>query len=314
MSHKVTVIGAGSVGSTIAYTLAANGIASEIVLIDINESKCEGEAMDINQGISFCPPSRVIPGSYDDAVDSDIVILTSGIARKPGQSRLDLAQTNVNITKQIIPEITKAAPNAIYIIVSNPVDILTYLFCKTSGIPENRIIGSGTILDTARLRTKLSEHFGINQNNVHAYVFGEHGDSSFVPWSRAMITNVLADEYADCLANKENFPPIDHDEVESYIRKSGGKIIEKKGATFYAVALSACHICKCLFSGMDTALTVSSMMHGEYGIEDVCLSTVCSVDEEGIRARVQIPLNEKEQELLKHSADCLKNIISQLDI
>lgn len=314
MSSKVTIIGAGSVGATIAYTLASQGIASEIVMIDINESKSLGEALDIRQGISFCPPVNIYAGEYRDAEDSDIVVLTSGVARKPGQSRLDLAQTNVNITKTIIPEIVRYAPNAIYIIVSNPVDILTYLFCRMSGIPENRIIGSGTILDTARLRTRLSEYYNINQRNVHAYVFGEHGDSSFVPWSSASISNIPVDEYVKCLSGDDFVaPPLDCDEVENYIKKSGAKIISRKGATFYAVALSVCHICKCILSGIKTTMTVSSMMHGEYGIEDVCLSSLCIVGKNGISGRITIPLSEKEQKLMENSAACLKNTISNLE-
>lgn len=314
MSGKITVIGAGSVGSTICYTLASQGIASEIVMIDINESKSLGEALDIRQGISFCPPVSIYAGTYRDAEDSDIVILTSGVARKPGQTRLDLAQTNVNITKTIIPEIVKAAPNAIYVIVSNPVDILTYLFCRMSGIPENRIIGSGTILDTARLRTRLSDYYNINQKNVHAYVFGEHGDSSFVPWSTATISNIPVHEYTSCLTTDDFIaPPLDTEEIENYIKKSGGKIIARKGATFYAVALSVCHICKCILSGIKTTMTVSTMMHGEYGIEDVALSSLCIVGKNGISGKITIPLNEEEQAKMRNSAKCLKNIISQLD-
>ncbi|MBR4224909.1 MAG: L-lactate dehydrogenase, partial [Oscillospiraceae bacterium] len=175
MSNKVTIIGAGSVGSTIAYTMVVNSIASEIVLIDINENKAIGEAMVIRQGVPYCSPASIYSGSYEDAKGSNVVILTSGVARKAGQSRLELAQINVDITKTIIPEITKYAPDAIYIIVSNPIDILTYQFHKYSGLPANHIIGSGTSLDTSRLRTGLSEAFDISQQNVHAYVFGEHG-------------------------------------------------------------------------------------------------------------------------------------------
>ena len=243
MGKKVTIIGAGSVGSTIAYTMAVNGIATEIVMIDINEAKAMGEALDIRQGVPFCPPVSIYAGSYQDAQGSDVVILTSGIARKPGQSRLDLAQTNVNITKSIIPQIVKYAPDAIYIIVSNPVDILAYVFHKVSGLPESHIIGSGTILDTARLRARIAEYYNINQQNVHAYVFGEHGDSSFVPWSTATISTIPVDQYATSLTNPDTIEPkLVHSEVESYIRKSGGKIIERKGATFYAVAVSVCHI------------------------------------------------------------------------
>ena len=315
MGKKVTIIGAGSVGSTIAYTMAVNGIATEVVMIDINESKSLGEALDIRQGVSFCPPISIYAGSYKDAQDSDIVILTSGVARKPGQSRLELAQVNVNITKSIAPEIVKHAPNAVYIIVSNPVDILTYIFNKVSGLPEKQIIGSGTILDTARLRARLAEYYSINQQNVHAYVFGEHGDTSFVPWSIGTISNIAIDRYSECLTDKEAVnPQLVHDEVESYIRKSGGKIIERKGATFYAVAVSVCHICKCIFSGADTALTVSSMMHGEYGIDDVCLSTLSIVGQDGLAGKIVAPLTDEEVGLLHRSADSLRAVIDNLEI
>ena len=183
MSSKITIIGAGSVGSTIAYTLSQKSIASEIVLIDINRQKAEGEVMDIDQGTSFREPISIVAGDYPDAADSDIVIITSGIARKPGQTRIELTQTNVNIMKSITPEIVKVAPKALYIIVSNPCDIMTYAFAKISGLPENQILGSGTALDTARLRCRLSQHYGVSEKNIHAYVFGEHGDTSFVPWS-----------------------------------------------------------------------------------------------------------------------------------
>mgnify|MGYP002311427434 FL=1 len=315
MGKKVTIIGAGSVGSTIAYTMAVNGIATEIVMIDINEAKAMGEALDIRQGVPFCPPVSIYAGSYQDAQGSDVVILTSGIARKPGQTRLDLAQTNVNITKSIIPQIVKHAPDAIYIIVSNPVDILTYVFHKVSGLPESHIIGSGTILDTARLRARIAEYYNINQQNVHAYVFGEHGDSSFVPWSTATISTIPVDQYASSLTNPDTIEPkLVHSEVESYIRKSGGKIIERKGATFYAVAVSVCHIVKCIFSGADTTMTVSTMMHGEYGIDDVCLSTLAIVGPDGVAGKVLAPLTDEEKALLKHSSECLRGIIDQIKL
>ena len=313
MGNKVTIIGSGSVGSTIAYTMAVQGTASEIVMIDINTEKSLGEALDIRQGTPFLAPCNIYAGTYEDAKDSDIVILTSGLARKPGQTRLDLAQANVNITKQIIPQITKYAPNAIYVIVANPVDILTYQFIKTSGIPENRIIGSGTILDTARLRARLAEYYKINQKNVHAYVFGEHGDSSFVPWSLANISNIPVAKFEECMSQTEKLiPTLVYEEVEEYMRKSGGKVIKRKGATFYAVAISVCHLCKCIFNGMDTTLTVSSMMHGEYGIEDVALSTLAVVGREGITGRLNAPLTDEEVAKLHKSANALKEVISQL--
>ena len=313
--NKVSIIGTGSVGSTIAYTLTVMGLASEIVMIDINNEKALGEALDIRQGTPFCGACSIYAGDYRDAVNSDIVIVTSGIARKPGQSRLELAQTNVNITKQIIPEITKYAPDATYIIVSNPVDILTYTFYKMSGLPENRIIGSGTILDTARLRSRLSEYYNINQSNVHAYVFGEHGDSSFIPWSVANISNVPIKECKKLITTPGiNTPELDFGEIEQYVRKSGARVIARKGATFYAVSVSVCHICKCLLGGIDTTMTVSTMMHGEYGIEDVALSTLNMVGHYGVRGKVNVPMTDEEVILLRKSADTLKDVISNLDI
>ena len=230
--------------ATIAYTLSSQDIASEIVLIDINKQKAEGEVLDIIQGTCFRDPISIIAGDYEDAKDSDIVIITSGIARKPGQTRLELTQTNVNILKSITPEIVKAAPNALYLIVSNPVDIMTYVFTKISGLPENQILGSGTILDSARLRCGLSEHFQIAQSNIHAYVFGEHGDTSFIPWSGAYISGVSVDEYYD-LEKKlgKDIEPIDKEAMLQYVQKSGGEIISKKGATFYAVSSSVCKLC-----------------------------------------------------------------------
>ena len=313
--NKVSIIGTGSVGSTIAYTLTVMGLASEIVMIDINSEKALGEALDIRQGTPFCNACSVYAGDYRDAADSDIVILTSGIARKPGQTRLELAQTNVNITKSIIPEITKYAPDAVYIIVSNPVDVLTYTFHKFSDIPESHIIGSGTILDTARLRARLSEYYDINQSNVHAYVFGEHGDSSFIPWSIANISNVPIKDCASLITTPGiERPELDPEEVEQYVRKSGGRVIARKGATFYAVSVSVCHICKCLLGGLDTTMTVSTMMHGEYGIEDVCLSTLALVGNGGVRGKVNVPLTDDEVAKLRYSAETLKNVINSIEI
>ena len=313
MSNKVTIIGAGSVGSTIAYNMVVTGIASEIVLIDINAKKAEGEAMDILQGVPFCSPVSIYAGTYADAKGSDIVILTSGMPRKAGQSRLELAPVNVDITQSIIPELVKYAPEAVYIVVSNPIDILTYVFHKYSGLPSNQIIGSGTTLDTARLRSRLSETFNISQQNVHAYVFGEHGDSSFVPWSIANISGIPINQYINCLPEDKR-PVVDYAEIEEYTRKSGAKIIASKGATFYAIAISVCHICKCLFSGIDTTLTVSTMMNGEYGINDVCLSTLATVGRKGVEGKLMVPLTDDEIVKLRHSADCLKDVIHNINL
>ena len=313
--NKITVIGTGSVGSTIAYTLSVMGLASEIVMIDINGEKALGEALDIRQGTPFCNPCSIYAGSYADAEGSNIVIITSGVARKPGQSRLDLAQTNINILKSITPEIVKYAPNATYVLVSNPVDVLTYAFCKYSGLPEERIIGSGTILDTARLRARISEYYSVNQQNVHAYVLGEHGDSSFIPWSIANISNVPVEDFQNSVLGADyHFPPLKLNEVEEYVRKSGSRVIQRKGATYYAVSMSVCHICKCLLSGIDTTLTVSTMLHGEYGIDDVCLSLLNVVGHEGAHSKILLPLNEEERAALHASAASLKNVISSVTL
>ncbi len=312
--NKITVIGSGNVGSTIAYTLTVMGIASEIVMIDVNEEKSLGEALDIRQGVSFCSPTSVYAGSYDDAADSDIVVITSGMARKPGQSRLDLAQCNVDIIKSIADKIVPVAPNATYVIVSNPVDVLTYVFLKHTGLPAERVIGSGTVLDTARLRPRISEYYSVNQKNVHAYVLGEHGDSSFVPWSLANISNVPIEKFKDAIQTKEAYPEFVLNDVEEYMRKSGARIIQRKGATFYAVSISVCHICKCLLSGIDTTLTVSTLLNGEYGIDDVCLSLLNVVGDKGAHAKILLPLSDEEIAALQKSAKVLKDMIKGLNI
>jgi len=312
--NKITIIGTGSVGSTIAYTLCINGTASEIVMIDINGEKAKGEALDIRQGTPFCNPCSVYAGNYEDAKGSDIVIITAGVARKPGQSRLDLAQTNIDVLKIITKKIVSAAPDATYIIVSNPVDILTYAFCKYSGIPEERIIGSGTILDTARLRSRLSEMYRVNQQNVHAYVLGEHGDSSFIPWSIANISNVPTEDYAKSISSGDVYPELSKNDIEEYVHTSGAVVIERKGATFYAVSMSVCYICKCLLSGIDTTMTVSTMLHGEYGLYDICLSLLNVVGSRGAHSKILLPLNDQEIRALYKSAGNLRSVINSIKL
>lgn len=311
--RKVTIIGAGNVGATIAYTLAVEGFVNEVLMIDIRAEKAAGEAMDIAQGAPFYSGTRVISGDYEDAVNSDMVIITSGVGRKPGQTRLDLAQINVNILSDIAPKITKYAPNAIYLIVSNPVDVLTYVFHKITNIPANRILGSGTILDTSRVRSYLARHFDISQQNIHTHVLGEHGDSSFIPWSQAFVSTVDIEKYAELVrANGVDVPPLDREAVEEHVRSSGSQIIARKGATYYAVAVATVHICKCIFGDNDTALTVSTMLNGEYGISDVCLSLLAVVGQEGVKFRIPSALSDEELAKLHHSADCLKKVISQI--
>ncbi len=315
MATKITIIGAGSVGSTIANDLVAMNIATEILLIDINEEKAFGEAMDIYQGTGFTAPAIIRPGDYPDAVGSSIVIITSGLARKPGQTRLELAQTNVDILKQITPNIVKYAPDAIYIMVSNPVDIMTYVFHRLSGLPANHIIGSGTVLDTVRLQTELAREFCISPKNVHAHVYGEHGDSSFVPWSLATISNNHISRYKSHAPHSEIIKfNGDYAEFEKKVRTSGAVVIQAKGATFYAVAFAVCHIVKCILNGSGTALTVSTMMNGEYGISDVCLSVLCIVDSDGVRGKIQNDLTDEELGKLRFSAEKLKSVIAAINI
>lgn len=314
MGRKITIIGAGSVGSTIAYALSFTDIASQIVLIDVNKEKVEGEVMDINQGTSFRTPISFVAGEYEDAKGSDIVIITSGVARKPGQTRIELTQTNVEILKSITPNIVKVCPDALYVLVSNPVDIMTYVFTKISGLPEKQIIGSGTLLDTARLRCGMAKHFKVAQNNIHAYVFGEHGDTSFIPWSSAYISGVSLKEYEDLMKTREDIEEFDKEDMYNYVRTSGGQIINKKGATYYAVSTSVVKLCNILCASNDSISTVSTMMHGEYGIEDVCLSVLTLVGPNGVQGRIPMNLTDEEVEKLKHSANALKEVIAQIKL
>ena len=314
MNNKVTIIGVGSVGATIAYTLVASSSVSQIVLIDVNSEKAESEAMDIKQATPFLSPANIYEGEYPDAAGSDIVIITSGVGRKPGQSRIDLAQTNVNIIAQIAPQIVKYAPDAIYLMVANPVDVLTYVFEKISGLPKGQVIGSGTILDTIRLRTRLSELYSINQKQVHAYVLGEHGDSSFVAWSTANIAGIPLKEYSDAMVDTKVLPisPYSREEVEEYVKKSGGKIIAGKGATFYGIAASVTNIVNSLYSGVDSVLALSSMLQGEYGISDVCLSIPCVLGKKGIITTLTPTLNPEELTKLQDSATMLKSVLAKV--
>jgi L-lactate dehydrogenase len=315
MKKKVTIIGAGSVGATTAFALLARNVASEVVLIDINTEKALGEALDIKQATPFIDNCDIYAGSYCDAVDSDVVVITSGIGRKPGQPRLELVQTNAKIIKSISEEIIKYAPNAIYIIVANPVDILTYAFIKYTGLPKNQVLGTGTVLDTIRLRTRLAEIYNVNKQQVHANILGEHGDSSFVAWSTATIAGVPLDEYNMSIATPYNIPTeYKREDVEAYVRKSGGKIISRKGCTVYGIGMSTTHIIKALSGNAETAMTVSSLHEGEYGISDVCLSSLSLIDSTGVRSIITQKLTDDEMRKLYESAEALKSVIRSAGI
>ena len=312
---KITILGAGNVGASIAYTFTMHGLASEIVLIDINFDKAKGEAMDIIQGTAFCPPVNIYAGDYPQMEGSDIVVITLGQARKPGQTRIDLAQSNVDIIKSIAPNLVKYAHDSVFVIVSNPVDIITYALLKFTGLPANHIIGTGTMLDSARLRTALAEHVDMSPQSVHAYVFGEHGDSSMIPWSLTSIGGMSMTQYCEHVCEQHNqCGKVDLAKITEDVKTSGAKVIALKGATYYAIALSALRICDIILRDSDAVVSVSSIMTGEYGIEDVCFSLPTVVGINGIKRVLAPPLLPDELEKLNASAELLKSTISELNI
>lgn len=305
---KVTVLGAGNVGASIAFALAIKGLCSELLLVDINKPKAKGEAMDIMQGNAFCPSCDVRDGDYADAVDSDMVIITVGIARKPGQTRIDLCKTNAKIMASVMPEIVKYAPHACYLIVSNPVDVLTYEAIRVSGLSPNQVFGSGTVLDSSRLRTCLAEHAGLNIKNIHAYVFGEHGDSSMVPWSLSSIAGMKFDEYC---ATVENLG--EKDAIEQEVRDGGAEVIKCKGATYYAIALSVSMITEAVLRDTKAVLTVSTLQDGtQFGIKDVCLSLPCVLGANGIERKITPPMTDEEITRLQKGEKAMRAVIDEM--
>lgn len=309
MKQKITIIGAGAVGAATAFALLTRGEASEIVLIDINTDKALGEALDIKQATPFLENCDIYAGSYADAANSDMVIITSGVGRKPGQSRLELVQINVGIVKSIAEQIVRYAPNALYVMVTNPVDIMTYAFLKYTGLPKNQVFGTGTLLDTVRLRTRLSEIYHVNKQQVHAHVLGEHGDSSFVAWSSATIAGIPIADYCQSVAVHRMPIAYQREDIEAYVHRSGGKIIARKGSTVYGVATSCTHIAKMTAGNAETAMTVSSLHEGEYGINGVCLSSLSLVDSKGVRSILTQKLSEDELRKMHESAAALQAVI-----
>ncbi len=309
---KISVLGAGRVGSAVAHTIAVQGIASEIVLVDIFKDKAEGEAIDIRQGASVMDmPVTVTSGDYDATADSDIIVFTLGAARKPGQSRIDLAQGNVEIIKSVIPQVVKYSPNAKFVVVSNPVDIITYTIMKVSGLPESQIIGTGCLLDTARLRDEIAGYAKVSPKNIHLNVYGEHGATAMIPWSRGTIYGEHIDKY---FADRPELQIPDHDTLLANVRGAGGKVIKLKGATFYAVSVVTAYVCNCIVHDAKAVLPLSTMMHGEFGMEDVCISMPCVLGAKGIE-KVNLPrMNEDEIKELVASANSLKEITASLDI
>ena len=310
--RKAVMVGCGFVGSASVFALMQSGLFSEIAMIDADMDKAEGEAMDISHGIPFAKHMRVYAGDYDDVRDAGIVIVTAGANQKPDETRLDLVHKNVGIFKSIIPEIASRDFKGILLVVANPVDILTAVAQKLSGLPENRVIGSGTVLDTGRLKTRLSEHLGVDSRSIHAFIIGEHGDSEIAAFSSANVSGIPLNNFCEM---KGHF---NHDESEKFIaedvKNAAYEIIQRKRATYFGVAMAVKRICECIVRDEKSILPVSTMMHGEQGIEGVVLSMPCVVGGDGIETQVPIKLDEDEAKRLRESAAILKEIIEKLDI
>ncbi len=310
--RKAAIIGCGFVGSSTAFALMEAGTFSELVLIDVDKSRAEGEAMDISHGVPFVKPMKIYAGDYDDIVDASIIIITAGAAQKPGETRLDLVQKNVAIYKSIIPEIKKRGCEGVLLIVSNPVDILTYVAQKLSGFPAHRVIGSGTVLDTARLKHMLSNHLSVDSRAVHAFIIGEHGDSELAAWSGAMVSGVPLSKFCEMRGH------FNHDESERHIQEmvknSAYEIIERKKATYYGVAMAVRRICEAIARDEKSILSISSLMEGQYGLTDICLSMPAIVGADGVEEKIPISLDEDEITKLMASARALKEIADSLDL
>ena len=311
-NRKVAIVGCGFVGSATAFCLMQSGLFSEMVLIDADHDKAEGEALDIAHGIPFVGHVNIYAGGYDDIVDAAIVIVTAGANQKPDETRLDLVHKNVGIYKSIIPEIASRNYQGILLIVSNPVDILTYVACKLSNMPENRVIGSGTVLDSARLKYKLGEHLNVDSKSVHAFIIGEHGDSEIAAWSSANVSGVPLNDFCELRGHFQHEEFMER--IAEQVKNSAYEIISKKRATYYGIAMSVKRICEAIVRNERSILPVSRMIHGEYDIEGIALSMPAVVGEDGIQTRVPISLSEEEQVKLRQSADTLAGVLKELDL
>ena len=305
--RKVAIVGCGFVGSSIAFSLMQKGIYSELVLIDANHAKAEGEAMDLSHGRPFTSPMKIYAGSYDDISDCSLIIITAGANQKPGETRLDLVHKNVAIFKSIIPEITKRNFEGILLIVANPVDILTYAALKISGYPKERVLGSGTVLDSARFRYLLSEHLNVDSRSVHAYIIGEHGDSELAVWSSANVSGIGINDFCELRGHYEHDEAMDR--IYRTVRDSAYEIIERKGATYYGVAMAVSRIAESIIRNEHSVLPVSSLMEGEYGLTDLCISVPTIVSAKGAEQVLEIPLSQEEKEKLQKSAAELKKVL-----
>lgn len=311
-SRKVAVIGCGFVGSAIAFTLMQSRLFTEMVLLDVNFDKADGEAVDIAHGIPFAGQMKIYAGNYDDITDASIIIVTAGANQKPDETRLDLVHKNVAIFKSIIPEIARRGFGGILLIVANPVDILTYAAVKLSGFPEERVIGSGTVLDTSRLKYALGEHLGVDSRSVHSFIIGEHGDSEIAAWSSANISGIPVHDFCEMRGH------FNHDKemrvIAENVKNSAYEIIAKKQATYYGIAMSVKRICECIVRDEKSILPISAIKHGNYGIEKIALSMPAIVGAGGVETHVPISLNDSEIQSLWNSAETIKKIVTELDL
>ena len=309
---RVAVVGTGAVGSTFAYALLMSGLASEIVLIDAKKAKAEGEAMDLNHAVPFTHPTRIWAGDFADCACAAVTVVAAGVPQKPGQTRLECLQANTRVWREIVPQIAANNPDGILLVATNPVDVLTYAAWKLSGLDSARVLGSGTILDTARFRFLLSRHFGVDARSVHAYIIGEHGDSEVPAWSLANIAGMRLPDY--CRANGLAYDQQAMETIFESTRDAAYRIIECKGATYYAVAAGLLRITQSILRHQNTVLSVSSLINDYYGIRDVCFSLPTVVDRGGIERVLRLELDETEKTRLRHSADVLRKTIDALEL
>jgi L-lactate dehydrogenase len=303
---KVVIVGAGSVGTTLAYTLQITGVATEIIVIDSNHGLAVGQVMDMNHGLPFVPPVLIRAGDYPDCRGADVIVITAGARQKPGETRLDLVDRNAQICKSIVDSITPYTSEALLLVVTNPVDIMTYAVVKRSGLPPHQVIGSGTVLDSARFRYLLSQHCTIDTHNVHAYVIGEHGDSEVLLWSQVRMAGTSLELF--CAHCSSGCAPLDRTEITAAVKNSAYHIIEAKGSTNYGVALAVTKIIESAIRDEHSVLTVSMMLSGQYGVSECCLSVPCVVDKKGVSRIVEAELDQAEESDLKQSAQILKDV------
>jgi L-lactate dehydrogenase len=308
---RVAVVGAGHVGATFAYALLLSGLAAEIVLIDKNRERAEGEAMDLSHAVSFAHQTRIWAGGYEDCAGAGVTMIAGGVGQKPGETRLDLLKRNAEVFAEVVPQVVRHNPDGLILVATNPVDVMTYVTIKYSGLPPERVIGSGTILDTSRFRYLLSRHFGVDVRSLHAWIIGEHGDSEVPVWSLANIAGMRLRDYA--AAHGPAYDEAAMEEIFRQTRDAAYHIIKRKGATYYAVAAGLMRVVEAVLRDQHTVLSVSSLLAGEYGLEDVCLSLPTVVGAGGVERVLRLELDEHEVAALRHSADVLKATIAQLE-